>query len=598
MHEESGERNRTRLFHTFSESASSLPIFPRFSDNFGSSYSHFLSRLRSSLALGCFSTISWNSSNFPHFHSLRSLFSHWANVTRRGRGRKLSLSRLSALLSNQLPTEIDSQLERSTESSTLQARGLKSHEREKARERERAEQEKFVFDLCKFSLMKITSTARCEHDKNRNLNVYTFLSLREHGVWKRRARASSFFIASAIKKDLIFWKNFLSEREREREFSYDTHKLYKFSTRYLHIAHIGCNGRVVHMRGGLTTAAQLDRISPHSPPSSTLSSSGRVRLVYSMNWSIWTNFPRCRRRHSLALSSTTHLMTMPTVDPLKHTIQHIWCWARKNVIQSIRQCGLGSRGPAENRFFFCLFFLKHSHSPLSLSRYIYYEMIRTPHFTDEQQRRKKNADRTTTFVIGRAGWERERWKNIYLSSQKRPPYIFSGNMWCEEYEDLSWKSERRVYLIKWPIMPTSEWVRGAHHQFTLKIFSHSRLDAKKWAPSGTQLRSFSISALQLSHSTHLWWWMKLQEISIWWKILSKPHDDDKQQSLWLSNVVWRNVKNHAVCARRQPNNHRRHGDSSPSSERRTFMKFQIHKFTALDMWEKICVRLPIWKGKR
>lgn len=102
--------------------------------------------------------------------------------------------------------------------------------RERKQERERAEQEKFVFDLCKFSLMKITSTARCEHDKNRNLNVYTFLSLREHCVWKRRARASSFFIASAIKKDLIFWKNFLSERERERIFVRHTQTVQVFYT--------------------------------------------------------------------------------------------------------------------------------------------------------------------------------------------------------------------------------------------------------------------------------------------------------------------------------------------------------------------------------
>lgn len=69
--------------------------------------------------------------------------------------------------------------------------------------------------------------------------------------------------------------------------------------------------------------------------------------------------------------------------------------------------------------------------------------------------RKNTYSSSTTFVIGRA--EGERREKIFIYHPRRGILLWFIHkyirIWCEEYEDLSWKSERRVYLIKWPIMP-------------------------------------------------------------------------------------------------------------------------------------------------
>jgi hypothetical protein len=58
------------IFRKCKLSPFSLPIFPRFSDNFGSFTLFSLPQLRRRPLSQALSTISHNSSNFPHFHAL------------------------------------------------------------------------------------------------------------------------------------------------------------------------------------------------------------------------------------------------------------------------------------------------------------------------------------------------------------------------------------------------------------------------------------------------------------------------------------------------------------------------------------------------
>lgn len=117
-------------------------------------------------------------------------------------------------------------------------------------------------------------------------------------------------------------------------------------------------------------------------------------------------------------------------------------------------------------------------------------------------------------------------------------------------------------------------------------------NTKKWAPSGTQLKSSALHTATFHIYDDGWSRYRFDgnlATSASWQMSTR---EEKRRGRV------RNVKNHAL----PPANRRRLSDSSSSSEKSGEEKNiheipKIHKFSAPDMWENICTVTMIWEER-